>query len=396
MSSLAVAHVAVPSPRRNVPRPEVHPIPLSCPDVSAEDRERVLAILNGTALSLGPALPAFEEAMAEAAGTRFAVAVNSGTSALHLCVKAAGIREGDEVITTPFSFVASANCVLYERATPRFVDIDIDTYNLDPSQITGSINKRTLAILPVHVFGRPCDMRAINSLAGRHGLAVIEDSCEAIGATYQGRRIGGLGDSGAFAFYPNKQITTGEGGAVVTNDEKVARLCRSWRNQGRGEGGAWLQHERLGYNYRLSDINCALGLGQLSRLDSILEKRRRVAEAYDQALASVPAVIRPRLEAGMSWFVYVIRLRDEFTRKHRDQILESLRGEGIGCNCYFAPIHLQAYYREMFGFRRGDFPVTEHVADRTIALPFFNNLTEDQVEIVTSALSRAIGKLKKS
>jgi perosamine synthetase len=369
-------------------------IPLSSPDVSAEDRERVLAVLSGPTLSLGPSLAAFEEAMAEAAGTRFAIAVNSGTSALHLCIKAAGIGEGDEVITTPFSFVASANCALYERAIPRFVDIDIDTYNLDVSQIAGAINYKTRAILPVHVFGRPCDMRAIGSLAGRYSLAVIEDACEAVGATYEGRSIGSFGENGAFAFYPNKQITTGEGGAVVTSDENIARLCRSWRNQGRGEDGAWLQHERLGYNYRLSDVNCALGLGQLSRLDSILQMRKSVAATYRQALASVPAVIPPRPEAGMSWFVYVVRLEDEFTREHRDRILESLRSEGIGCNSYFSPIHLQPYYREMFGFRRGDFPVTEHVADRTLALPFFNNLSQDQIEVVTSSLSRAIGRLK--
>jgi perosamine synthetase len=394
MSSQAIAQASAAPLLLRVPTQGAHPIPLSSPDVSADDRERVLAILSGTALSLGPALPAFEAAMAEAAGTRFAVAVNSGTSALHLCVKAAGIGEGDEVITTPFSFVASANCALYERAVPRFVDIDIDTYNIDNSQIAGAINDRTRAILPVHVFGRPCDMGGILSHAQRHGLAVIEDSCEAIGATYGGRKIGSFGDSGAFAFYPNKQITTGEGGAVVTNDENVARLCRSWRNQGRGEDGTWLQHERLGYNYRLSDINCALGLGQLSRLDSILQKRKHVAEMYGQALASVPSVIAPRPEAGMSWFVYVVRLQDEFTREDRDRILESLRSEGIGCNSYFSPIHLQSFYREMFGFRRGDFPVTEHVADRTIALPFFNNLSLDRIEIVVSSLSRAIGKLK--
>jgi perosamine synthetase len=388
---------ALPSfvPYPELPIPGIPAIPLSSPDVSAQDRERVMAVLNGTTLSLGPALPAFEAAMAEAAGTRFAVAVNSGTSALHLCIKAAGIGEGDEVVTTPFSFVASANCALYERAIPRFVDIDLDTYNIDPSQIAASINPRTRAILPVHVFGRPCDMRAITAIAARHDLAVIEDSCEAIGATYEGRRIGSLGVSGAFAFYPNKQITTGEGGAVVTNDENVARVCRSWRNQGRGEGGAWLQHERLGYNYRLSDINCALGLGQLSRLDDILRKRKAVAEAYRQALESVPAVITPRPDPGMSWFVYVVRLQGEFTREQRDQILDSLRAEGIGCNNYFAPIHLQKYFREMFGFRRGQFPVTEHVADRTIALPFFNNLTHGQIEIVASALERAIGRLKR-
>ncbi len=392
MSTITAAPAIAPLPQP----PAVQPIPLSSPEVSPEDRERVLAVLNGATLSLGPQLPAFEAAMAEAAGTRFAVAVNSGTSALHLCIKAAGIGDGDEVITTPFSFVASANCALYERAIPRFVDIDIDTYNIDPAQIPGAINHRTRAILPVHVFGRPCDMNAISAIAQNHGLALIEDSCEAIGATYEGRRIGSFGDSGCFAFYPNKQITTGEGGAIVTNDDRVAQLCRSWRNQGRGEGSAWLQHERLGYNYRLSDINCALGLGQLSRLDQMLRKRSAVARMYSEVLESVPEVITPAHAEGISWFVYVVRLRDEFTRAHRDRVLESLRSEGIGCNNYFSPIHLQSYFREMFGYRRGDFPVTEHVADRTIALPFFNNLSLAQVETVVAALARAIGKLTRS
>jgi len=368
-------------------------IPLSSPDLTEADRDRVLHVLRGRTLSLGPALPAFEEALAQAAGTRFAVAVNSGTSALHLCVKAAGIGEGDEIITTPFSFVASANCALYERAIPRFVDIDPVNYNIDTAQLPGAINSRTRAILPVHVFGHPCDMDAVNSVAQRRGLAVIEDSCEAIGATINGRRAGSLGHSGAFAFYPNKQITTGEGGAVVTSDEQVARLCRSWRNQGRGENGAWLQHERLGYNYRLSDVSCALGLGQLSRLDEILGRRAKVAEMYTRRLATVPEVIPPpqcRDGAEMSWFVYVVRLQDEFTREDRDAILASMRANGIGCNNYFAPIHLQDFYRASFGYRPGDFPVTEHVADRTIALPFFNSLTIGQIDTVVASLSRAI------
>ncbi len=372
------------------------PIPLSSPDVSDEDRQRVLDVLNGPTLSLGPQLPAFEEAMAAAAGTRFAVAVNSGTSALHLCVKAAGIADGDEVITTPFSFVASANCMLYERAIPRFVDIDINTYNIDVARIAGAINDKTRGILPVHVFGHPSDMPAINQIAARRGLAVIEDACEAIGATIGGRKAGSFGDSGAFAFYPNKQITTGEGGAIVTNDEHVARLSRSWRNQGRGDGGAWLQHQRLGYNYRLSDINCALGLGQLTRLPTILRMRKNVAETYNHVLSRVPGVIlppQPTAGVEMSWFVYVIRLEDEFNREDRDRVLELLRQEGIGCNNYFSPIHLQDFYREQFGYRRGDFPITEHVADRTIALPFFNHLTEQQVHEVAGALSRALNQL---
>jgi len=375
------------------------PVPLSAPDVTLEDRQLVDSVLSGRSLSLGPLLPAFEEAMAQAAGTRFAVAVNSGTSALHLCVKAAGIGAGDEVITTPFSFVASANCLLYEQATPWFVDIELDSYNIDPAAVAAAVGSNTRGILPVHVFGRPCDMAAINAIAGRHGLSVIEDSCEAIGATFGGRRAGSLGDSGAFAFYPNKQITTGEGGAIVTDDERTARLCRSWRNQGRGEAGAWLQHERLGYNYRLSDINCALGLGQLSRLEQILTMRKSVAAAYGRALASFPELILPRDPedgATMSWFVYVVRLRDEFSREDRDAILEYLRSEGIGCNNYFAPIHLQSFYQERFGFRRGQFPVTEHVADRTIALPFFNSLSEEQIDTVQLSLRRAFRETHRS
>ena len=371
-------------------------IPLSSPDLSEEDRQRVLHVLSGRSLSLGPMLPAFEQAIARVAGTRFAVAVNSGTSALHLCVKAAGLGDGDEVVTTPFSFVASANCLLYERAIPRFVDIDIETYNIDPVLIEDSISHRTRAILPVHVFGRPCEMCAIGRIASRHGLTVVEDSCEAIGASYHGRSVGSFGQTGAFAFYPNKQVTTGEGGAIVTDDSDIADLCRSWRNQGRTENGDWLQHERLGYNYRLSDINCAVGIGSLLRLDQILASRARVAGLYDQFLAGVPEVITPPTgtkRCEMSWFVYVIRLRDEFTRADRDHVLASLRQAGIGCSNYFAPIHLQAFYRETFGFRPGDFPVTEHVAERTIALPFYNALTVREIEVVTAALARAISTL---
>lgn len=371
----------------------MHSVSLSSPDISAEERRWVLHVLSGRTLSLGPMLPAFEEALARVAGTRYAIAVNSGTSALHLCVKAAGIGEGDEVITTPFSFVASANCLLYERAVPKFADIDLNTYNLDPAIAAAKITDRTRAILPVHVFGYPCDMDAIGRLAARNELPVIEDSCEALGASFHGRPAGSLGHSGAFAFYPNKQITTGEGGAVVTNDPQTARLCRSWRNQGRGEGGAWLQHERLGYNYRIADINCALGLAQLSRLPEILAKRAKVAATYDGMLSDVGEVVRPPRPSGdsaMSWFVYVVRLADDFSQPDRDRILMLLKEAGIGCGNYFSPIHLQTHFREMFGYRPGDFPVTEHVARRTIALPFHNNLKQSEVELVVQTLSRAI------
>ena len=384
-----IASRPAPKKTRSLPAP----VPLSAPDVTAHERQAVNAVLSGRTLSLGPMLPAFEAAMAQVAGTRFAVAVNSGTSALHLAVKAAGLGAGDEVITTPFSFIASANCVLFENAVPRFVDINPETYNMDPAAIEAAITPRTRAILPVHVFGHPCDMPAINALARRHGLAVIEDACEAIGARIGGRPAGSFGDSASFAFYPNKQITTGEGGVLVTNDEQTARLSRSWRNQGRADGAGWLQHERLGYNYRLSDINCALGLGQVGRLSQILAARARVAEYYRDALAEFPQLVLPATPAegfDKSWFVYVVRLRPEYEREARDGILESLRQQGIGCSNYFAPIHLQPFYQERFGYRGGEFPITEHTGDRTIALPFFNKLTRQQVELVAGALRRAL------
>ena len=355
-----------------------------------------MSVLNGRHLSLGPRVPRFEQNVAEYMGAKFAVAVNSGTSALHLCVKAAGIQPGDIVITTPFSFVASANCILFEQARPVFVDIDPETYNIDPARIEAALDKRTRAILPVHVFGRPCNMPAVMEIARTHQLAVIEDACEAIGARVAGRRAGTFGDTGVFAFYPNKQMTTGEGGMIVTDSERTAALCRSWRNQGRAADGGWLQHERLGYNYRLSDINCAIGIEQVRRLPQILAARARVAQMYNTALARIGGIHRlPITERGceISWFVYVVRLADEFTQEDRDTVLDKLRERGVACSNYFSPIHLQPFYREMFGYRYGDFPVTERVAERTIALPFFNSLAESEVEYVAQALEHAVAGL---
>lgn len=372
-------------------------IPLSSPDISDAEKNAVLDVLSGRELSLGPRLPAFEHAVAEYTGSRYAVAVNSGTSALHLCVKAAGIGPGDEVITTPFSFVASANCILFESGVPVFVDIDPDAYTIDAGRIEAAVTPRTRAILPVHVFGRPAEMSAILDIARRRDLRVIEDACEAIGATFDGKRAGALGDTGVFAFYPNKQITTGEGGMIVTDDRETAALCRSWRNQGRAEDGGWLQHERLGYNYRLSDINCALGIEQARRLPEILAARARVARLYNQALSGIEEIVLPALDAPsceISWFVYVVRLRDEFTQGDRDAVLTKLRGRGIGCNNYFSPIHLQPFYRSMFGFRPGDFPITERVSARTIALPFFNALSEAQIADVAETLKEAVTTLR--
>jgi perosamine synthetase len=371
-------------------------VPLSASDIAEQDRHAVLEVLQSERLSLGPRLDEFERLFAERLGSRYAVGVNSGTSGLHLAVKGAGVSDGDEVVTSPFSFVASANCILFERGIPVFVDIDPVTYNIDPSRVEAAISPRTRAILPVHVFGRPCAIREILELAQHHGLTVIEDACEAIGACDEGKPVGTFGESGVFAFYPNKQITTGEGGMIITDDERIAALCRSWRNQGRKEDGGWLQHQCLGYNYRISEIHCALGISQLRRLDTILAARACVAAAYREALKDLPHIILPALPGPgvqMSWFVFVVRLQDEFTREHRDTVLAELNSRGIGCSNYFAPIHLQPFYQKEFGFRKGDFPITERIADRTIALPFFTRLSQSQIDYVCSALRQTLASL---
>jgi perosamine synthetase len=359
-----------------------------------------MEVLESPWLSLGPKLTQFEEAFASYLSVPHAVAVNSGTSALHLCVKAAGVGPEDEVITTPFSFVASANCILFERARPLFVDIDRETLNIDVSRIPDAITSRTKALLPVHVFGRPCDMRAIRRIADDRQLKIIEDACEAIGATTDGSFAGTFGDTGTFAFYPNKQMTTGEGGMIVTSDEEVARRCRGWRNQGRGPSGGWLQHETLGFNYRLSDINCALGIAQLSRLEGMLEKRAEVASKYTELLGKyAPAVITPSAampHEKISWFVYVIRLGDEFTFDDRNEVMRQLNSRGIECNNYFSPIHLQPFYREQFGYAPGDFPVCESVSARTIALPFFNSISDDEIQFVCLAVGAILTSLRRS
>jgi len=360
-------------------------IPLSGPDITAREKELVLEALESGHLGLGPKMKAFEEQMAAYAGTKYAISCNSGTSGLHMLIHAMGIGEGDEVITTPFSFVASANCILFERATPVFVDIEEDTYNIDVTQIEAKITPRTKAILPVHVFGQPANMDEIRRLAEKYDLWVIEDSCEAIGATWNGEKAGKMGDAGVFAFYPNKQMTTGEGGVIVTDNDELANLCMSLRNQGRGEDGLWLSHVRLGWNYRMDDLSAALGLAQLERIDEILAARDRVAQMYMDKLRDVPGIILPHIKDNvyMSWFVFVIRFADGIDR---DAIMHNLAAKGIGCRPYFTPIHLQPFYIEQFGFQEGDFPVTEHVAKGTLAIPFFNRLTEAQIDEVVAAL----------
>ncbi|MGQ9477797.1 MAG: DegT/DnrJ/EryC1/StrS family aminotransferase [Candidatus Bipolaricaulia bacterium] len=370
-------------------------IPLARPEITELEIAAVEAVLRTPNLSLGPKLEEFERRLASYVGVKHGVAVNSGTSALHLIIKALGIGAGDEVITTPFSFIASANCILFERAFPVFVDIDPRTLNIDPERIEERVTERTKAILAVDVFGQPADWAKLEKIAARHGLLLIEDSAEALGAEFKGRKAGSFGKAGVFGFYPNKQITTGEGGMILTDDDELAQLCRSLRNQGRGEdegqGQGWHRHERLGYNYRLSELNCALGLAQLSRLEEILRKRERVAQMYNERLKGVEGLEIPYVspDVKMSWFVYVVRLSEDYSSEDRARILWGLKARGIGCSDYFPPIHLQPFYREL-GYREGDYPITERVASRTIALPFYNNLTEREVDYVVQSLKELL------
>lgn len=365
-------------------------VSLSSPDITDLERKAVLEVLDTRYLSVGPKVQEFEEKFARYVGVRHAVAVNCGTSGLHLCVKALVITEGDEVITTPFSFVASANCLLYERAVPVFVDIDPHTLNIDVAQIEGKITKRTKAILPVHVFGQPCDMEEVLKVAERYDLHVIEDACEAVGAEYKGRKTGTLGDCGVFAFYPNKQMTTGEGGMIVTDRDDWDVLFRSLRNQGRDVCDGWLSHSRLGYNYRMDEMSAALGLAQLGRIEDLLAKRERVAGWYNERLAHVELVEPPHFApttSRMSWFVYVVRLAPQVDRS---RVMVKLEEQGIPSRPYFTPIHLQPFYRQMFGYKERDFPVTESMARSTLALPFFGNTTEEQVNYVCTTLAEIL------
>ena len=363
-------------------------IPLSAPDITEAEIEAVSAVLRTSRLSLGPKLEEFEQAMTRYVGTSHAIAVNSGTSGLHLCIRALNISEGDEVIVPSFAFIAVANALRYERATPVFVDIDPKTLNLDPGKIEEAITPRTRAILIVHTFGCPAALAEILEIARRHQLFVIEDACEAIGAEYDGRKVGSFGDAGVFGFYPNKQITTGEGGMIVTNNPKIAGLACTLRNQGRSESGEWLQHEELGYNYRISELNCALGVEQLKRIESILGRRGAIAREYHLRLQNDPHLELPPIELPrrrLSWFVYVVRLRNSFTAFHRDQLFREMAARGMGCGRYFAPIHLQPVYQSLPN-QRMNLPVTESQAARTLALPFFNRITEAQIAEVCSTL----------
>lgn len=366
-------------------------IPLSAPDISEADVEAVVNVMRSSRLSLGPRMEEFERVVAGYAGVRHGLAVSSGTAGLHLSLRALGIRDGDEVILPSFTFVAAAHAVLYEKATPVFADIDPVSLNLNPQSVAERITARTRAILAVHTFGHPADLGPILEVAGKHGLPVVEDACEAIGAEYRGRKVGGVGRIGVFAFYPNKAITTGEGGMVVTDDGFLAETVRALRNQGREDGDGWSDHRLLGYNYRLSELHCALGLSQMRRIEEILRRRADRAERYAEALHGIAGLAVPPVElpeVRISWFVFVVRLEAELARADRDFIYEQMLQRGIQCGRYFAPIHRQPLYAP---FSAGStLPVTEHVAERTLALPFFNAITDVQISEVCRTLRELI------
>jgi dTDP-4-amino-4,6-dideoxygalactose transaminase len=369
----------------------VREIPLSRPWLDEREEELVLEVLRSGRLSLGPWIDRFEEEIAERVGAPYAAAVSSGTAGLHLLCKIAGLGPGDEVITSPLSFVASANCFILEGATPVFADVDPVTLNLDPAAVEAAVTARTRAIVAVDMFGYPCELDELRAIAERHGLTLIEDACESLGAEYRGRPLGAHGPSAVFAFYPNKQMATGEGGVVVTHSEEEWQVLRSLRNQGRSyDGGGWFHHVRVGLNYRWTDIQAAIGLGQLEKLDRILELREAAARRYGELLNEVVGVDAPwggDAQHRRSWFVYVVKLEPG---RDRAAVMEVLRAEGVGTAEYVPCIHLQPYMRERFGFAEGLCPVAEETASRTLALPFFSQIDPDDQTRVVEALATAL------
>lgn len=384
-------------------------ISLSAPDIGEREMDYVMQVLRSNQLSMGPWLEQFEKRFAAYIGTRYAIGVNSGTSALHLCVRALGIGAEDEVVTTSFSFVASVNCLLYEGALPALVDIDPKSLNLDPSAVRDFLrmqcsrsadgrlvdqktNRVVKAILPVHVFGLPCAMDELMDIAREYQLQLLEDSCEAIGAEFGGRRAGSFGDAGVFAFYPNKQMTTGEGGMITTNDPRIAELCRSMRNQGRDTDGAWLRHVRLGYNYRLSELQAALGVAQLERVDSLLSSRADVARRYSEILSRQPQLVLPESDPGSkrSWFVYVVKFLGDSPSAVRDHVRACLREKNIATQVYFTPIHHQPFFRQCCPGPVPSLPNTDLAADQCLALPFHGRLRKSEIEYVCESLTAAM------
>ena len=389
-------------------------VPMSSPDVNQSDLDAVISTLKTRYLSIGPKIQSFEKKFCDYTGAKHAIGVNSGTSGLHLCIRAADLKPGDYVITTPFSFVSSTNVILFEKAVPIFVDVDPMTGNMDAEQVAqavkdlrsgnqekmrhwlprkGAASNGTLrSILSVDVFGQPADYNKLQASAKEHQLILIEDSCEALGATYESKPAGRLGDFGVFAFYPNKQITTGEGGMIVTDNDKHADYMRALRNQGRAPGDTWLQHTYLGYNYRLDEMSAALGISQMERVEQLLTNRQRVADFYTSKLSVIDGVETPYIAPAttrMSWFVYVIRLSRDIDR---DQTAEKLIAAGIPVRPYFLPIHLQPYIAQQFGYQQGDFPTTEDLGNRSLAIPFSGIMTEKQVDIVCEVIKDTLAK----
>jgi perosamine synthetase len=363
-------------------------VPLARPDVGPRELELVTQVMTSDVLAMGAFTEQFEAGIAGLSGRELGVACSSGTAGLHMAVRALDIGEGDEVITTPFSFVASANCILYERAIPKFVDIEDDSLGADPDLVAQATTSRTKAVLPVHVFGRPCKIEPIVAHARANRLSIIEDSCEGLGSSLNGRPLGGFGDISVFAFYPNKQITTGEGGMAVTDDPALADVMRSLRNQVRDTDGTWLRHVRLGYNYRIDELSAAVGVAQIERIAELRAGRDRVAAAYERGLGGRDWVRLPYAGPGESvdWFVYVVRLDPAIDR---DALIGRLKDLGVPSRPYFSPIHLQPFYRTQFGFKPGDFPVTERVARSTLALPFSSRHTDEDIAYVCEALIEA-------
>lgn len=368
---------------------------LSRPDITESEIEAVCRVLRTPNLSMGPAVRQFEQAFETYIGRRHAIAVNSGTSGLFLCAEALGWGPGDEILTTPFTFIATINIIKMVGATPVFVDIDPETLNIDPKLIQGKITKKTKGIVPVEVFGSPAGFDCICEISEKNGLTILEDSCEALGSQLNGKKAGTYGKMSTFAFYPNKQITTGEGGIILTDDDDLADMCRSLRNQGRAKGSGWLAHDKLGYNYRLSDINCALGIAQLARIEEFVDKRIKVAAMYEQLLTDEKRVSTPKTPKNcrMSWFVYVIRLADRYSQEQRDTLLNKMMSRGIQVSNYFPPMYLQSFIADEYGYKKGDFPVTDAVSKSTVALPFHNNLSADEARLVCSELKACLDTL---
>lgn len=365
--------------------------PLAKPNIGALEKKYVLGVLNSGQLSLGPQHKIFEKEFAKVVGAKYACSVSSGTAGLHLAMITAGIGPGDEVITTPFSFVASANAVLYVGAKPAFVDIDPLTYNIDPGKIESRITPRTRAILVVHIFGQSADMTAIGKIAKKHNLKIIEDACESLRAKHKGKMVGAFGESAVFAFYPNKQMTTGEGGMLVTNSKKIYELSLSLRNQGRSNNMQWLDHDKLGYNYRLNEMSAALGLAQLQRLDHLIRERYKIAELYHRHLQNYGRLIQaPQTGPGNThtWFVYVVKLLDR--NIDRDGLIKKLAQAGIATKPYLPSIHLMKHYREKFRYQEGDFPVSEEISRRSLALPFYIGLKESDIKYIVKKLIKII------